>query len=665
MDQQMKMRELVQRLNQAAKAYYTDNIEIMSNLEYDRLYDELEELERQTGIVLAGSPTQRVGYDVVENLPKVEHVRPMLSLNKTKSVEELTAFAGAQPVLLSWKLDGLTVVLRYQDGQLVQAVTRGTGTIGEEITGNARVFEQLPLQIPFRGSLTLRGEAVIRYDDFEKINASIPLIENRYKNPRNLCSGSVRQLDSRIAAARHIHWLAFGLVSVDGGMEGALKDEISSSRYSQLQWLQKLGFETVEAHFCTADEVAEKVAYFQKQISQYPIPSDGLVCEYDDIAYGESLGSTNKFPRNAIAFKWQDETAETVLRDIEWSASRTGSINPVAIFDPVELEGTSVSRASVHNISMVRQLKLGIGDRIKVYKANMIIPQISENLTGSDDVDIPQQCPVCSAATEFEKTNDTEVLICPNPSCLAKRIKLLTHFVSRNAMNIDGLSEATLEKLVGAGLLHRLSDIFHLDQYRETICRLEGLGEKSWSRLAQGIERSRHVKPAALLYGLGIDGIGQAMAKQVMLFCEGSFERLQEAETAQLSSIEGVGEVLAASITAYFKDEDHKEEIKRLLSELELDLADYRLRETDELSLKGLTFVITGSLSRYPNREALKDEIERLGGKVSGSVSAKTAYLINNDVLSTSGKNKKAKELGVPIISEEEFIYSFLQGNHV
>lgn len=662
MDQQTRMRELTQLLNQAAKAYYTDNIEIMSNFEYDRLYDELAELEQQTGIIMAGSPTQRVGYGVMATLPKVEHIRPMLSLNKTKSVEELTVFAGDQPVVLSWKLDGLTVVLHYQDGQLVQAVTRGNGSIGEEITANARVFENLPLQIPFhKGSLILRGEAIIRYDDFEKINASIPLIENRYKNPRNLCSGSVRQLDSRIAAERHIRWLAFGLVSAEGEMD----DEILRSRIRQMQWLRELGFETVEAYLCRGDEIAEKVAYFRDAIKDFSVPSDGLVCEYNDIIYGESLGSTNKFPRNAIAFKWQDETAETILREIEWSASRTGSINPVAIFDPVELEGTSVSRASVHNISMVRQLKLGVGDHIRVYKANMIIPQISENLTGSDHIEIPAHCPVCAAATEIEKTNDTEVLICPNPSCLAKRIKLLTHFVSRNAMNIDGLSEATLEKLVGAGLLHRLSDIFQLDQYRNIICKLEGLGEKSWARLAEGIERSRHVKPAALLYGLGIDGIGQAMAKQVMRFCAGSFERLQQATITELASVDGVGEVLATSIAVYFADGAHQEEVRRLLHELQLDLSEYQSKGADELRLKGLTFVITGSLAQFANREALKAEIERLGGKVSGSVSSKTSYLINNDVLSTSGKNKKAKELEVPIISEEEFIYSFFQGNHV
>ena len=651
------------KLNQAARAYYTEDRELMPNIEYDRLYDELEELEKSSGIILSGSPTQRVGYAVVNSLPKVEHTRPMLSLNKTKEVDVLAAFAGDHSVVLSWKLDGLTVVLQYEEGCLIRAVTRGNGVIGEEITGNARVFDNLPLQIPYQGKLILRGEAIIRYDDFERINTSITAVENRYKNPRNLCSGSVRQLDSRIAAERHIRFVAFGLIQA--GEEGTDQTAVhNNSRLAELNWLREQGFEVVEAYRCRADEIAERVAYFQKAINTYPIPSDGLVCEFDDIAYGDSLGVTNKFPRSAIAFKWQDETAVTTLRRIEWSASRTGSINPVAVFDPVELEGTSVSRASVHNITMMKQLRLGIGDRITVYKANMIIPQISENLTGSDRLEIPKHCPVCDEPTQIDRSNETEVLMCPNPDCLAKRIKLLTHFVSRNAMNIEGLSEATLEKLVGAGLLHQLSDIFRLESYSEQICSLEGMGEKSWSKLAQGIEAARAVKPAALLYGLGIDGIGQAMAKQVLRHFAGSFERLRLAGAEELEQIEGIGRGLAASMEAYFADANRAAELDRILAEVRLDVSDYGKQETDQ-SLVGKTFVITGSLQNYPNRDALKTEIERLGGQVTGSVSAKTDCLINNDVTSNSGKNKKAKALGIPIISEEEFVYSFLKQNQV
>ena len=472
--EQSRMKELTEILNRASEAYYNKDTEIMSNFEYDKLYDELSELEKRTGIVLAGSPTVHVGYSAADELPKERHESPMLSLDKTKDRNALAQWLGDKEGLLSWKLDGLTVVLTYENGTLVKAVTRGNGEIGEVITDNTRVFKNLPLHIPCREPLTLRGEAVIRYSDFEKINgeleaeaaASGNLSDVRYKNPRNLCSGSVRQLNNRITAKRRVRFYAFSLVNA-GNLD------FDNSRQKQMEFLRAQGFETVESVRVKAENVAEKVDEFEKRIADNDLPSDGLVLTFDDIAYGESLGTTAKFPRNSIAFKWADEIQETALTDVEWSASRTGLINPVAVFEPVELEGTTVKRASVHNVSIVKELKLGIGDRITVYKANMIIPQIAENLTGSGTLVIPSECPVCGQQTRIRRDNDTEVLICTNPDCAAKKIKAFSLFVSRSAMNIDGLSEMTLEKLIAAGLIHNFADIYHLDAHRDVIENME------------------------------------------------------------------------------------------------------------------------------------------------------------------------------------------------
>ncbi len=645
-----RMKQLIDRLNEAAKAYYAEDREIMSNLEYDRLYDELSSLEETTGVILAQSPTQSVGYEAVEELPKERHEKPMLSLGKTKSREELAEWLNGQKGLLSWKLDGLTVVLTYRDGKLFKAVTRGNGEVGEVITPNARTFINLPFQIPFQQELILRGEAVITYADFEQINEQIEEADARYKNPRNLCSGSVRQLNSEITAQRRVRFFAFALVKAEGA-------DFENSREKQFEFLKEQGFETVEYRAVTGETMQAAIEWFEQKITDYPVPSDGLVLLLDDIAYGESLGRTAKFPRNAIAFKWADEVAQTTLREIEWSASRTGLINPVAIFDPVELEGTTVSRASVHNISIVKELQLGIGDTITVYKANMIIPQIAENLTKSGKLEIPSECPVCHGRTRIRQENDTETLVCTNPDCDAKKIKAFTLFVSRDAMNIDGLSEATLEKFLARGFLHTYADLFHLERYREEIIGMEGFGEKSFSNLTENIEKARHTTLARLLYSFGIPNIGIANAKMICREYQNDLERMLQAPAGELADIDGIGPVIAGAFTSFFAEEKNRKALENLLLEVELEKETFSDRES---GLSGKAFVVTGSLKHFESRAALKERIEALGGKVTGSVTGKTVCLINNDSTSNSSKNKKAKELGVPVLTEEEFMEQFL-----
>ena len=651
MNEVQRMKELVVRLQEAAKAYYAENREIMSNYEYDRLYDELEELERQTGVVLAGSPTVAVGYEAVDELPKERHESPMLSLGKTKNREELAEWLKDQKGLLSWKLDGLTIVLTYRDGKLFKAVTRGNGEVGEVITPNARTFVNLPLQIPFEGELILRGEAVITYADFARINGEIEDVDARYKNPRNLCSGSVRQLDSRITAARSVRFFAFSLVRAQGA-------DFDNSRERQFLFLKEQGFETVEYRMVTAADVVETVGWFEERIAQNPVPSDGLVLTYEDIAYGESLGTTAKFPRSSIAFKWADELAETTLREVEWSASRTGLINPVAVFDPVELEGTTVSRASVHNVSIVRQLKLGIGDRIAVYKANMIIPQIAENLTQSDSLKIPDTCPVCGGPAKICRENDTETLVCVNPDCDAKKLKAFALFVSRDAFNIDGLSEATLEKFLARGFLHTYADLFHLDRHRDEIVEMDGFGEKSYQNLMNSLEKARNITLAKLIYSLGIPNIGLANARMICREYQNDLDRMLAAPAEELAAIDGVGPVIAGAFRDFFAREKNRDALDALLKEVKLQKETF---SRNELPLSGKSFVITGSLNHFENRSALKEKIEGLGGKVTGSVTGKTACLINNDSQSTSAKNKKARELGVEVVTEEEFMERFLK----
>ena len=641
-----RIKELTKILTEAGKAYYQENREIMSNFEYDKLYDELSALERETGIVLAGSPTVTVGYESVQELPKERHEQPMLSLDKTKDVEALKSFVGEQKALVSWKLDGLTIVLTYRDGGLFKAVTRGNGEVGEVITGNARVFENIPLSIPYKGEVILRGEAVISYSDFVKINEEIEDVDAKYKNPRNLCSGSVRQLNNEITAARHVNFYAFSLVKAEGV-------DFKNSRKEQFAWMQKQGFCVVEHRIVTGEDVPEVVEWFARRIQEYDIPSDGLVVVYDDIAYVQSLGTTAKFPRDSIAFKWKDEIRNTHLLEIEWSPSRTGLINPVAIFEPVELEGTTVSRASVHNLSIMKALELGIQDEIQVYKANMIIPQIAENLTRSGNVKIPETCPVCGGATHIQKANDVETLYCTNEECQAKKLKLFTLFVSRNALNIDGLSEATLEKFIGRGFIHEFADIFELDKHREEIVEMEGFGIKSYENLMAGIAEAQKTTQPRLLYGLGIPNVGVANAKMICKAFQYNLGKIRSADAEELAAVDGIGPVIGKTVAEYFASEKNSSMLDRLLEKLEIEIPDI---EASEQVFAGMNFVITGSVQHYSNRNEMKSLIEEKGGKVTGSVTSKTTYLINNDVASSSSKNKKAKALGIPIISEEDFM---------
>lgn len=645
-----RMKELVRTLDQASRAYYVENRELMSNREFDALYDELEKLEHESGTVLAGSPTHKVGYEAVDELPKETHEKPMLSLAKTKDREAMRAFIGNRKSLMSWKLDGLTVVLTYREGELAKAVTRGNGIVGDVITGNARVFDNIPLKIPYRGELILRGEAVISYPDFEKINESLGESAAQYKNPRNLCSGSVRQLNNEVTAKRHVRFYAFELVRADGV-------DFAQSRARQFSFLEDQGFEVVEHVVTTSENLDDTFAYFEQKIRTFEIPSDGLVCLYDDIAYGDSLGNTAKSPRNALAFKWQDEQAQTKLLDIEWSPSRTGLINPVAVFEPVELEGTTVSRASVHNISILNTLKLGIGDTITVYKANMIIPQIAENQTQSGPVTPPQKCPACGSSTVIHSSEGTMTLFCENPVCPAKKIKAFTQFASRDALNIEGLSEATLEKFIGHGYIHTFADLFRLGRYREKIVTMEGFGQKSCDNLAESIRRARNTTAARLLFALGIPNIGVANAKVIASAFHSDFERIRHASEEQLSGVEGVGDVMAKAFTQWFAAPENAQTVDDLMREITLESPGTGEEENGDGGLfSGKVFVVTGTLMHFENRRQLQERIEQLGGRVTGSVSKKTDYLINNDASSDSSKNKTARSLGIPVITEEEFL---------
>ena len=641
-----EMRELVKELNLASRAYYQESREIMTNYEYDKRYDRLLELEKMTGVTLADSPSIHVGYEVLSDLPKENHESPMLSLDKTKDVSALQTWIGNHTGLLSWKLDGLTIVLTYRDGELFKAVTRGNGITGEVITNNAKVFKNIPHRIPYRGELVLRGEAVIKYSDFEKINASIDSVDAKYKNPRNLCSGSVRQLNNEITSKRSVFFFAFTLVRQNPDIE-------TNSRKEQMEWLQSQGFETVEYKIVNKENIEDTVLWFSEHIETNDLPSDGLVLTFDDIAYSRSLGATAKFPRDSIAFKWADETEKTHLLEVEWSASRTGLINLVAIFEPVQLEGTTVSRASIHNVSIVESLQLGLGDELLVYKANMIIPQISENLTRSGTLEIPSLCPVCHQPTKILKENDVKVLTCPNPECEAKHIKRLTLFVSRDAFNIEGLSEATLEKFVQKGFIQSLEDIFHLDRYKDEIIGMEGMGEKSYTNLIQAIEKSKKIPTARFIYSLGISGVGLSNAKLICRYFKDDIQAIMSASEEDMTAIEGIGPVIAKNFEAFFSNEKSRKEADALLKEIQLEKEEI---SEDSKIFEGKTFVITGSVHHFSNRNALKSLIESKGGKVAGSVSSKTHYLINNDAESTSSKNKKARELGIPILTEDDFL---------
>lgn len=645
-EKRLLMKELVFKLNEAARAYYQQDKEIMSNLEYDSLYDQLQALEQETGLVLNNSPTVRVGYELLSELEREEHQSPMLSLDKTKEVEALSEWLNDQEGLLSWKMDGLTIVLTYEGGYLTKAVTRGNGEIGEVVTNNARTFVNIPHRIPYEGTLVLRGEAVITYSEFDRINREITDVESQYKNPRNLCSGSVRQLNNQVTAERHVHFFAFSLVQADV--------DFHNSREYQYRWMESQGFQIVEYKKVTRESVADVVQWFSKQIPYNDFPSDGLVLIYNDIEYGHSLGRTAKFPRDAIAFKWADETAVTKLSYIEWSPSRTGLINPVAVFEPVELEGTTVSRASLHNISIVESLELGIGDEIAVYKANMIIPQVADNLTRSGNVPIADKCPACGYETEIRENNDVKVLYCTNPYCSAKKIKLFSLFVSRNAMNIDGISEASLEKMIQKGFLSELADLYHLSDHESAIVAMEGFGKKSYDNMIDAIDRSRATTLPRLLYGLGILNIGLSNAKVICNHFQYDMQLIRQATVDDFINIEGIGEVIGQSVVDYFSNEHNQTQLDLLLQELTIEQPE--MVSEGEQVLAGNIFVITGSVEHFANRNELKALIEKLGGKVTASVTNKTNYLINNDTTSGSSKNKKAKELGIPILSEEDFL---------
>lgn len=646
MDKQHRIKELVRILNKAGQTYYQEDREIMSNLEYDKLYDELLELEKATGLVLSDSPTRHVGYEAVTELPKESHETPMLSLDKTKDTAVLREFLGSRHGLLSWKLDGLTIVLTYKNGVLDKAVTRGNGQIGEVVTNNARVFKNIPLKISFPGELILRGEAVIKYSDFNRINEKIAEAGARFKNPRNLCSGSVRQLKNQITSERNVNFYAFYLVRAEG-------EDFGNSFRVQFEWMKRQGFDVVGYKEVTSETLEDTVAEFASSIQEQDIPSDGLVLLIDDISYGQSLGATAKFPRNSMAFKWADEIKTTHLRFIEWSPSRTGLINPIAVFDPVELEGTTVSRASLHNISILKALALGEGDEIEVYKANMIIPQIAENLTRSATVSIPNECPACGQETVIKNTGEVKTLYCPNENCPAKMIKSLVHFVSRNAMNIEGISEETLEKFLEAGFIHEYADLFLLERYEDVIVKMKGFGRKSYDKLIASVEKAKKTTLPRFIFSLGIPNIGLANAKMICREFDNNLEKLRKATREELITVEGIGEVIADAFVTYFDDPENNRMVEALLKQIEIESE--AGAQTLQI-LKDKVFVITGSLTRFENRDEARDRIEALGGRVTGSVTKNTDYLINNDTQSLSSKNKKAKELGVPIISEDDFL---------
>ncbi|EHO50351.1 DNA ligase [Lachnospiraceae bacterium oral taxon 082 str. F0431] len=645
MDKKARIKELVEILNKAAKSYYVDAVEIMPNIEYDKLYDELVKLEKETNVVLSNSPTQNVGYETASELPKKAHESSMLSLDKTKSVTELEDWLGDNEALLSWKMDGLTIVLTYRGGELVEAVTRGNGIIGEVITNNAKNFQNIPLKIEYKGELILRGEAVIKYSDFKRINESISDADAKYKNPRNLCSGSVRQLNPAVTRERKVYFNVFNVVKADN-------IDFENSKAKQFEWAKNEGFDVVEYKFTNRESLANDIADFESRVADNNIPSDGLVLLLDDIALGERLGSTAKFPRNAMAFKWSDERQTTKLKYIEWSPSRTGLINPVAVFEPVELEGTTVSRASLHNVSIFEELMLGVGDEISVYKANMIIPQVYENLTKSNTEKVPKICPACGKDTTIKKDNESKVLLCTNPDCQVKHIKQYALMASRDALNIDGLSESTLEKFLSKGFIKSDSDLFHLDKFKDEIINMDGFGKRSYENLISALDEAKNTTVSRFLYSLGISGIGSANAKMIAKYFDNDIDRIISASKDDLLEIEGIGEVLANSIADFFRSEKNIENVESLRKILKFE----KEESVGGDKLSGKVCVITGSLQHFSNRNELKELIEKNGGKVSGSVSSKTNYLINNDTASNSSKNKKAKELGVEIISEEDFL---------
>lgn len=649
MDKVKRIKELVEQLNEYRDAYYNEARSDVSDAEYDRLFDELSELENETGVVYTNSPTQSVGYEVKSELEKVKHSHPMLSLDKTKSVDDLVKFARDKDCILSLKMDGLTCLLTYENGELVQAETRGDGEIGELITHNARVFDNIPLSIDYKGHFEIEGEAIITYEDFDKINKSLP-DDKKYKNPRNLASGSVRQLDSKIAAQRHIKFIAWKVPT-----------EIASNSFiNRLQYAVELGFDTVPFLSIRGNYNAEfiniVIEQLQRRANERSFPIDGLVATYNDITYGELLGMTGHHPKHSIAFKFYDEEVETVLKNIEWSMGKIGSLTPVAIFDPVEIDGTMVERASLHNVSILTKLDLQIGDTIIVYKANQIIPQVKENLSAKDResayIRIPSQCPVCESPTQIVKENDSEVLMCTNPHCKGKLLGRVSHFVSKKGMDISGLSEETIKKFIELGWIAEITGIYNLDQYYDRLSTMSGFGKKSVDKLRKSIETSKTVRLDKFIASLSIPGIGTSQSKELVK-AFGAWDKFRDASIGyyNFTQLDGFGDVLNNNIHSWFED----------MSNIADYLASLMTFESEDNSktnnsLNGKSFVVTGKVYKFKNRDEVKEAIEKFGGKVTGSVTKSTFALINNDIESNSSKNKKAKELGVQIINEEQLI---------
>ena len=635
----VRIRSLIDILNKANEAYYYHDNEIMSNKEYDDLYDQLIQLENESGIIYSDSPTQNLGEHIYSSLPKVKHESPMLSLDKTKDRDALREWLGNKEGVLSWKLDGLTVVLTYENGKLEKAVTRGNGAIGEEITENAKFFKNVPLRIPFKGKLILRGEAVISYHDFETINVEE---QGRFKNPRNLASGSIRALDTNQVKKRKVQVIIFEVIQ---GSEANLVTD-------KFTWISHLGFKPVDYEVVNADNILEKIQDFENRITSNNIPSDGLVLTFNDTAYGRSLGTTGKFPKHSMAFKWQDEVEETVLRSVEWNTSRTGLINPVAVFDPVYLEGTEVSRATLNNVSYIKDLQLGIGDTIEVYKSNMIIPTILSNKTKSNNLIIPVVCPTCGMQARLIRSNNTEILQCMNLDCPARFLNKLIHFCSRDAMDIQGLSIKTLEFVIKQGWVNNFLDLYNLQNYERKWAMMRGFSTVSVRKYLAAIENSKKTESARFLYALGIPKIGRHQSQSLIQVYKSWDAFIQAVKSnTDFSHIDGVGDCLNQNIHNWYNGFYKQDQIEKLASLMIFE--DQEITTSD--ILKGKTFCITGKLNMFANRSDLVKFIEQQGGKVSGSVSKNTDYLINNDKGSNSSKNKKAIELGVSIITESEF----------
>lgn len=661
-----RMLYLVDLLNKASSAYYNEDTEIMSNFEYDAYYDELCQLEEKEGIVLENSPTQKAGFEVVSNLQTAKHEFPALSLDKTKSRVSLIPWLNGKEGVLSWKMDGLTVVATYNNGKLISAVTRGNGYVGEIVTHNAKHFKGLPRTISFKKKLIVRGEAVMSYKDFETINNEIPNIESKYKNARNLASATVRLLDANKSAQRPISLFVFDLVFREGNNG---ENALPKLKSEQFKWLETLGFNVVEYKVVSGETIVKEIENFENKLLQNPFPSDGLVLIFNDDEYGKSLGMTGKFPRNGIAFKWKDETVSTKITDIEWSASRTGLLNPVAIFEPVEIEGTTVSRASVHNVSIAESLQLGIGSTVEVLKANKIIPQIAKTTKSTGKTFVPDICPICGHKTQIRENDGIKTLYCTNPECSAKHVGKYVHFCARDCMNILGMSEATVSKFIECGIIKEYADFFRFDKHPE-IKTMEGFGEKSFQKMISSSEEALNKADFVhIIHSFGIPNVGLGQAKLLKKAVEQwSYEMYPEfemtyfdclarmSETFDFETIDGFGQIIAKSLLNWIDKNMVKDtEVMNFIT-LVPALWIPKKEEKKASAIAGKTFVITGSVNHYKNRDALKEFIESLGGKTSGSVSAKTDFLINNDVTSTSGKNKKAKELGVKIISEDEFI---------